>query len=396
MKRRMNNEGSYGWKKIKGNKYIYYRDPSGKYTYAKSKKELDQKLLDKKEEKRAEINSTYIFSDYCYVWLRTMRSELAPTTYDSYDDAIRTRIANTSLGNKAIRSLTVNMINNFYNKMATQYSRGTIEKTNRVIIPTIKYGIKHQLIPELKLSDIKIPKESAVAVKRKEIQFVSLDDVEKIYSEATRKTGNNTYVYGNAAKVIIFIMYSGLRVSEAIGLTWGAVDLKNGEITVKASRARITLRDETGEKILNEKGQKQYIDIQKSPKTEHSYRTIPLPDRAIKVLKYFYNNSNHKFTDCVFINSNNLPYDKRSVQKCLDRILKHIGYENKGITLHSLRHGYGSILISKGIDIKVVSKLLGHKDITTTYNIYIGVFKEDEVNAVKSVFNSGQKIGNDQ
>ena len=380
MKRRMNNEGSYGWKTIKGYKYIYYRDPDGKYTYAKNQKELNKKLSSIKEKKASLIDSTYLFSDYCYVWLRSIKSDIEQTTYNSYEDVIQYRIKNSNLGNKAIRSITPKMVNDFYSKMATKYSKSTIEKTSQVINPTIKYGVKHELIPVFDFSEIRMPKEINVAVKKKEIQFVSLDEVEQIYNEANRIASNGSYIYGNAAKIIIFIMYSGLRIGEAVGLKWDAVDRKKEEIIVKQSRARV-FRDE------NEDGTK-YVYIQKSTKSESSYRTVPLPNRALEVLDYFNNlYPKHKSSDNVFLNNNNIPYDFGGIRRCLKRILRNAGIE-KNITPHSLRHGYGSILLSKGVDIKIVSKLLGHKDITTTYNIYIGVFKEDEISAVKKVFNS--------
>ena len=54
-------------------------------------------------------------------------------------------------------------------------------------------------------------------------------------------------------------------------------------------------------------------------------------------------------------------------------------------TPHELRHSFGSALIKKGVDIKVVSKLLGHKDVTITYNIYIHILEEQEIEAVKSL-----------
>ena len=383
MKRRMNNEGSYGWKTINGYKYVYYRDPNGKYTYAKSKKELDQKLLTVNKDKLPIIDSTYIFSDYCFVWLKSIKSEIEQTTYTSYEDVIKYRIVNSSLGNKAIRSITPTMVNEFYFDMAKKYARSTIEKTSRVINPTINFGIKHELINNFDFSEIKIPNENNVAVKKKDIQFVSLEEVEKIYNEANKKNNSGSYVYGNAAKIIIFIMYSGLRIGEATGLKWNCINRKEEEIVVKQSRARISKNDNDSK----------YTYIQKTTKTESSRRTIPLPDRALEVIDYFNNlYPKHKQSDNVFLNNNNLPYDFSGIRRCLKRILRNAGLE-KNITPHSLRHGYGSILLSKGIDIKIVSKLLGHKDITTTYNIYIGVFKEDEINAVKSVFNLRTKKG---
>lgn len=51
----------------------------------------------------------------------------------------------------------------------------------------------------------------------------------------------------------------------------------------------------------------------------------------------------------------------------------------------SLRHGYGSILLSMETDIKIVSELLGHSDVTFTYNVYIDVFDKDKHDAVMTL-----------
>ena len=53
---------------------------------------------------------------------------------------------------------------------------------------------------------------------------------------------------------------------------------------------------------------------------------------------------------------------------------------------HSLRHTYGSILLSEGVEIKKVSELLDDEDITTTYNIYIGILEKDKKDEVERVF----------
>ena len=61
---------------------------------------------------------------------------------------------------------------------------------------------------------------------------------------------------------------------------------------------------------------------------------------------------------------------------------RSLGWQLCSLRVCLLRHGYGSILISKGADIKLVSELLGHSDVTFTYNVYIGIFQEDKRKAV--------------
>lgn len=67
-------------------------------------------------------------------------------------------------------------------------------------------------------------------------------------------------------------------------------------------------------------------------------------------------------------------------------MLKAAKCEVQEASPHDLRHSFGSELIKNGIDIKIVSELMGHKDVQTTYNIYIHILKEQKVDAV-SIFN---------
>ena len=63
----------------------------------------------------------------------------------------------------------------------------------------------------------------------------------------------------------------------------------------------------------------------------------------------------------------------QNLSRLLKSILKSCDLPTKNFGLHSLRHTFGSILLEKGVELKVISELLGHKDITTTANIYVNV-----------------------
>lgn len=395
MRKRKNGEGSYGTKTIKGVKYQYFRDSDGKYTYGRTPKELNDKLKAQKEANKLEelsnvkANNTYIFSDYCYEWLKTKRHDITSGSYDDYEIIIDNRIENFDgydIGNKQIKSLTAEMFNSYFNALSKKYSKGSIDKTWTVIKQVLEYGMDEGDIPKFDLKKIKRPKEEDVAVKKKDIPFITLEDMELLYEESNRLTGRNTPFYGNGAKVIIFIMYSGLRISEAIGLKWKYVSQDLTSIRIEQSSRTIVKRDENGNALTSSDGKKQYQQIQKSTKTKNGVRTIPLPDRAIEILKYF-NEIPHTSNDNVFLTANKTIFGKRNLERILSNMLEHSNCYCKNYTPHSLRHGYGSVLISKGVDIKIVSELLGHSDVAFTYNVYIGILKEDKINAVKNVFN---------
>ena len=70
----------------------------------------------------------------------------------------------------------------------------------------------------------------------------------------------------------------------------------------------------------------------------------------------------------------------RSVQRTFTRICDEIGVKHKGI--HALRHTFGSVLVRKKVDIKVVSEILGHSDVKFTYNRYIHIINEQKAEAI--------------
>ena len=83
--------------------------------------------------------------------------------------------------------------------------------------------------------------------------------------------------------------------------------------------------------------------------------------------------------------NNNTPYvivNKRghrvlssNLERSVRAILNNAGLDRYGI--HALRHTFASNLFRKGVDIKIISKLLGHSTVKITYDIYVHLFEED-------------------
>lgn len=58
--------------------------------------------------------------------------------------------------------------------------------------------------------------------------------------------------------------------------------------------------------------------------------------------------------------------------------------------VHALRHTFGSLLYEQGVDLKAISTLMGHADISTTANIYIGI-KKNQLNDITKIIEPEQK-----
>lgn len=159
-------------------------------------------------------------------------------------------------------------------------------------------------------------------------------------------------------------LYSGMRKGEALGLTWNDINFKEKHITVNKSRDRHGM---------------------KPPKTKTSYRTIDVDDTLIDLLRRYkiYEKANClkkgiklKESDIVFLSSKCVPisisYPVNAFNKIIDKL------ELPRITLHGLRHTHATMMLAsdEDCDIKYLSERLGHKDVTTTMNIYVHTLPE--------------------
>ncbi|MDO4635585.1 MAG: tyrosine-type recombinase/integrase [Streptococcus sp.] len=175
---------------------------------------------------------------------------------------------------------------------------------------------------------------------KEKIKFLELDDYKKLLN----LTKNSTDKY----EVLFYLLAkTGLRFSEATGLTKDDIDFDNLLLNV----------DKTW---IERKSRKGFAPT----KNKNSVRVVPIDDETAQILKHYIGKIE---TDRLFPKTVNL-YANRKLRAIIDKPIK----------IHSLRHTYVSILISKGVDIYTISKLVGHKDTTVTLNTYAHLLKDTE------------------
>lgn len=378
-KKRRNGEGTWGNKTISGIPYVFYRDAEGKYFYGKTEKAVKAKIKQVKSVSKMTVSDKkeQTFGEYMLLWLQSIRTGIEPTTYQSYLDAVNARLINYKaydLANVRLAELSSKMLQDYLNSLAERYSLNSIKKVWGLIKTCIRYAeAKTDIEPMYLQVTVTTPSEANVSVKRKAIQVPSADEMRMIYEEALATCANGSKRYGNAAYVIILIMYTGMRVSEAIGLQWKDVNIQRKEISVNQSLARV---------CDHESGEGSYSYKIKATKPKDSIRKISLPDKAMEAILYF---RKYYLSDSDFVcvnDKNRNHYTRRQIERTLERIVLNSKCTLKEYSPHSLRHGYGSILLSMGTDIKIVSELLGHSDVPFTYNVYIDIFDRDKQDAV--------------
>lgn len=186
----------------------------------------------------------------------------------------------------------------------------------------------------------------------------------KVLNDEQIKAVSNAMFYKKP--VISFILETGLRIGEACGLMWS--DIKGDYFKVQRS-------------LSQTKGGKIVIH----PPKKDSYRVVPLTDNAKSILASLPKNSVYVFCH----KKDGSPLKPFSESLTIGRVMQTFNKRNPSVpavTAHELRHTYGTTLRRRGVDIYTIQKILGHKDIQMTAQLY--VHNEAEVlveNVLRSV-----------
>lgn len=179
-------------------------------------------------------------------------------------------------------------------------------------------------------------------------------------------------VYSKNRPMIIFMLETGIRCGELTGLTWNDIDFTN--------------------KILNVNHQFVYRKVNgkfklyaSNPKTSSGVRKIPLTAIAIAALqeqRKMQFSKGHRseieidgYSDFVFTTRNNKPIIQNTVNSMLRFLSAKINKTNPDInfphiTPHTLRHTACTRMAEAGMNVKVIQKIMGHRNISITMNIY--------------------------
>jgi integrase/recombinase XerD len=164
--------------------------------------------------------------------------------------------------------------------------------------------------------------------------YLTVNELDKLFSSISEED-----CYELRDKTIFELLYSsGLRISEAVDLTIGDVDLANNFISVVG------------------KGNKQ--------------RMVPMGKEAVRLINKYTQDSrpviiSNRESDYLFISKKGSQLNRKSVWRLLKNYVTRTEIQ-KNITPHTLRHSFATHLIENGADLRSVQELLGHMDISTT------------------------------
>lgn len=170
---------------------------------------------------------------------------------------------------------------------------------------------------------------------------------------------------------IIFALFTGVREGELLGLRWMDIDLDPNNPLVRIRHSLSRQKD-----IYNESDNNSILKLSE-PKTNNSIRNIPiikelyndlLEYKKIQCARKTEKGKSQKLTDFVFPNRNFTAYEPRGFfTKYKDILDKCKLYD---VNVHTLRHTFATRSLERGVDIKTLSKILGHARPSITLDRY--------------------------
>ena len=246
------------------------------------------------------------------------------------------------------------------NEYGEQVTKDHVSRLNADIRTVVNFSKRNGLVLNDFTEGVKIFGLSGKDIDDKYLHSIS--DYKSLLSHLRSKFNYRESVM---AYLLYFLFKTGFRVGEGMAVCWSDIDFENK--TIKTYRRFSGDRQEFT-----------------PPKTKTSIREIPVDEKLLQVLedlkaeqsKVLYDREDLNKEDLVF-------YDRRyriptnaGLNKYLRVCLSELGIGSQEMSATSGRHTYGSFLLAKGVDIWIVAKLMGHKDIQQIIRTYGHVLQE--------------------
>ena len=170
--------------------------------------------------------------------------------------------------------------------------------------------------------------------------------------------------------IITFFLNCGIRLSELVGINTSDIrasrdssgrDIWTLKVLGKGSKERIV--------YLNDACVSAYLDYTDPSESDQEKRTAAgLRDMTAK-------------TDALFLSRRNTRISNRRVQQIVEECLKASGLDNRGLSVHKLRHTAATLMYQNGVDVRVLKDILGHENLNTT-QIYTHISNEQMESAM--------------
>lgn len=280
--------------------------------------------------------------DFLRVWLDS-NANWSDATRVGRSDTVRLYLA-PNIGGIQLGKLTEHDIEWLYRELPKQgHSIATMDKASQSLTQSLNFAVKRRWIRENPHATVARP------IWRTPKQFILTSPQLRQLLEAASKH--------RLSALFTLVAGCGLRQQEAFGLQWGDADLDTDRPTLRIERA---LKEIKGRTKIG------------PPKNEASRRTLTLPQTvagALRAHRRLMADEGH-LDKSMFCTIKGRWLTKANFHRYVWNPLRHEAGPFPQLTFHGLRHTCASLLIADNVPITVVSRLLGHENVTITLKTY--------------------------
>lgn len=285
------------------------------------------------------------FEYWLLEWLDYKHAIVKNSTYMKYKNSINKHII-PNLGSFDIKILDNNIVQKFINQKLSAEKCSLSPKSVRELVNIIKntltyaenYGFQSKCKCELLI----------VRNSFKPIRVLNKNEEKALLN--TLESDTDIFKLG-----ILISLLTGVRIGELCALRWEDVDFKECVISVNRTMQRVQVegKDNKTEIIIT------------TPKTNTSIRQIPIPNMLVDYIIGF-KSSNDQY---ILTNKNGNYIEPRVMQYKFKKYLQVAGISDANF--HALRHTFATRCIEAGVDVKVLSEVLGHSNVNITLDRYV-------------------------
>ena len=231
-------------------------------------------------------------------------------------------------------------------------SGSTVRGVHIMLHSALDRAVKERLLIRNPADGCVVPK-----VQHQEMKTLQPENLKAYLDAAERR---------NALAMFYLELVSGIRKGELVALRWENLDVEKRTISV----SKQAVKDEAGSLVVAR------------PKTENSIRQISIPQEAVELLMK--EHAKHPTNPWLFPSSRTgTMYHPDSIATLHQRILKDVGLEH--LRFHDLRHTFATLALQNGVDIKIVSAMLGHYDAGFTLRTYTHTTRQKQDEAAQTM-----------
>lgn len=341
-------------------------DGTSKAFYAKTRSEVAERLTQALHDQRQGVPPTsgrQSLSQYLTSWYETVQPQVRPSTYRRYGDY--TRHLKAGLGRQPLAQLSPQQVQQFYaRKIADGLSPTTVYNIHgmlhRALDDAMRLGVLSRNVTEL----VRPPRKAT-----REMRTLSPEEVRRFLG----------VVQGDRFEALyVLALSTGMREGELLGLRWQDLDLDQAVLRVRLNVAETATR---------------YVLAE--VKTAYSRRSIGLIPAAVAALRQHQERQHAQrqrlgdaydaSLDLVFPNRNGgIMIPDNLAKRSFKQHLEAAGLP-RSIRLHDFRHTAATLLLSAGVNVKVVSEMLGHADVGITLRVYAHVLPHMQQSAMTAM-----------